>query len=148
MLRYPNNPGIAQGYLARAVTLMMQFGPPRDRDLLELAETIYLEGVARLRLGANVIGPEQLRLAEVHFRDLRRYLKSRRKGLFSWMFKSRRYAGHRIKELSQRANLGLAQVNFLLRLNDKRQRLLVTSLMQGHGVRRRNRKPLPLPKDH
>lgn len=148
ILRYPNNPGIAQSHLARAITLMMQFGPPRDRDLLELGETIYLEGVARLRLNANVIGPDQLRLAQGHYRDLRRYLKSRRRGLFNWMFESRKFAGHRVSELAQRADLGLAQVNLLLRLNDKHQRLLITSLMRGSGVRRRNRKPQQQPKGH
>jgi hypothetical protein len=142
ILRYPNAPGIAQGFLAEAIGLLTQFGPPRDRDLLELAETVHLDGIARLRLNQRVLGPKQLSLAQGHYRDLHRHLRSRRRGLFRWMFRERRFTGHRVAELRSRTERGLAQVDDLIALNNKHQLLLIKSLGRGNGVPRRNRKPL------
>src|SRR5262245_13697021 len=66
ILRYPSAPGVAQSRLDEAATLLTQFGPPRDRDLIELAETLHLDGIARLRLNMTIKGPQQLNLAEGH----------------------------------------------------------------------------------
>jgi hypothetical protein len=141
VLRYPTSPQHARTQLAESMALQMHFGPPRDRDFLELAETYYLDAIVRQRLGANVQGTQQLSLAQGHYRDLIRSLHARRGGLFSWMVRERRYSGHRVKELLARAECGLAQVNHLIKLNDKHQRLLIASLRIGNGVRRHNRKP-------
>jgi hypothetical protein len=141
ILRYPNSPGIAQGMLAEAIDLLVEFGPPRDRDLLELAETVHLEGIARLRLNHGVKGPQQLSLAQGHYRDLLRSLRSRRKGLFKWMATEGRFAGHRVVELRARAKHGLAQVERLMNLNEKRQALLIASLSKGNGTPNHNRMP-------
>jgi hypothetical protein len=142
ILRYPRTPGIAQGLLADALDTLIEFGPRRDRDLLELAETVHLDAIARLRLGQNIRGPQQLSLAEGHYRDLLRSLDSRRHGLFRWMQREGSYAGHRVDELRMRAACGLAQVHRLMKLNDKRQALLIASLATGNGTPNRNRTPL------
>ena len=105
ILRYPNSPGIAQGLLADAIELLVEFGPPRDRDLLELVETVHLDSIARLRLRMKVLGPQQLSLAQGHYRDLLRSLRSRRRGLFKWMTKEGKFSGHRVAELRTRAQL-------------------------------------------
>jgi hypothetical protein len=139
--RHPSAPMAAQGYLDEAINLLTQFGPPRDRDLLELAETVHLDGVARLRLNQRRMGPQQLGLAQGHYSDLLRHIRSRRRGLFWWMSKEHRFAGHRIDELELRARRGLAQVDHLIALNDKHQALLIRSLQRGSGVPRRNRRP-------
>jgi hypothetical protein len=52
------------------------------------------------------------------------------------------YAGHRVEELRMRAACGLAQVHRLMKLNDKRQALLIASLATGNGTPNRNRTPL------
>ena len=145
ILRYPTAPGIAQGLLADAINLLTQFGPPRDRDLLELAEAVHLDGIARLRLRMVILGPQQLDLAQGHYRDLTRSLRSRRRGLFSWMSRARKFTGHRVAELRARAERGLAQVDHLINLNEKRQVLLIARLAKGNGVPRHNRKPPRLP---
>ena len=145
-LRYPTAPGIAEGLLSEAIDLLTQFGPPRDRDLLELAETVHFHGIAHLRLNHGVLGPQQLNLAQGHYRDLLRHLRSRRHGLFRWMVRERKFAGHRVRELKLRTEQELAEVNHLLKLNGK-QRTLIKSLMRGNGVRRHNRKPPRLPRD-
>ena len=142
IIRYPSAPGVAQGLLAEAINLLTQFGPPRDRDLLELAETVHLDGIARLRLNHVALGPQQLDLAQGHCRDLLRYLRSRRRGLFRRMSRDRRFAGHRVAELQCRTERGLAQVNHLIKLNNNKQRTLIKGLVKGTGVPRRNRKPL------
>jgi tetratricopeptide (TPR) repeat protein len=102
ILRYPRAPGVAQGLLADAVDLLIEFGPRRDRDLLELAETVHLDALARLRLRMTLQGPQQLSLAEGHYRDLLRSLRARRRGLFRWMRREGRYSGHRVAELRAR----------------------------------------------
>ena len=140
-LRYSNSPGNAQRMLTEAIDLLTELGPPRDRDFLELAETYHKDGIARLRLGANVQGPQQLSLAQGHYRSLIRSLSARRRGLFRWMLRERRFSGHRVKELCSRAECGLADVNHLIRLNDKHQDLLIASLRKGSGVPRHNRRP-------
>ena len=141
ILRYPRAPGIAQGLLAEAVDLLIEFGPRRDRDLLEFAETVHLDAIARLRLRMKVQGPLQLSLAEGHYRDLLRSLRARRRGLFRWMRREGRFSGHRVTELKVRAQQGLAQVERLKTLNDKRQSLLIASLSRGNGTPNRNRTP-------
>jgi hypothetical protein len=141
ILRYPRAPGAARDLLDDAIALLTQFGPPRDRDLLELAETVHLYGVARLRLGHNVKGPEQLSLAEGHYRDLLRSLRSRQRKLFRWMWRENRFAGHRVAELRSRAEEGLRQVEHLIELNDRHQQLLIASLQRGTGMPRHSRKP-------
>ena len=140
-LRYPKSPGIALGMLTEAVDLLVEFGPPRDRDLLELAETVHLEGIARLRLGHGLRGPQQLSLAQGHYRDLLRSLRSRRRGLFKWMTNNGKFAGHRVAELRARAQRDLDQVERLMNLNNKRQALLIASLSKGRGMPNRNRTP-------
>lgn len=147
-LRYPSAPGVANGLLVQASFLLTQFGPRRDRDLLELAETLTLEGIARYRLGMVVLGPQRLSEAHGHYGDLLRSLKARRKGLFDWMFRTRRYAGHRVKELRQRALSGLAVTEHLIKLTNRYPRTITANLQRGRGVRRHNRKPLPLPRGH
>ena len=143
ILRYPSAPRTARDLLDEAINFLTQFGPPRDRDLLELAETVHLSGIARLRLNMTVQGPQQLSLAQGHYRDLLRYLRLRRRGLFRWMSTSRRFTGHRVAELRSRAERGLAQVDHLIKLNNStHQVLLIKSLGRGTGVPRRNRKPL------
>jgi hypothetical protein len=142
ILRYQSAPRTARDLLDDAINLLTQFGPPRDRDLLELAETVHLSGTVRLRLNMTVQGPQQLSLAQGHYRDLLRYLRSRRRGLFRWMLTDRRFAGHRIAELQQRTQRGLAQVELLIKLNERHQGLLIKSLGRGNGASRRNRKPL------
>lgn len=144
---YPNTPQIADGHLQSAITLMMQFGPPRDRDLLDLAETIYLEGLARLRLGATVIGPEQLRLARAHYRGLLRHLEAQRRGLFHWMRLRKMYAGHRVRELRQRAEEGEARVYCALRLFREDPAELMAQLTKGLEVQCPDQKPPPTPED-
>ena len=141
ILRYPNAPGIAQGLLAEAIDLLIQFGPPRDRDLLEFAESVHLDGIARLRLRQHLRGPQQLELAQGHYRDLLRSLRSRRRGLFIWMSRARKFTGHRVAELRTRAEHGLAQVDHLINLNQKHPALLIAKLAKGSGVPRRNRRP-------
>jgi len=141
ILRYPSAPGVAQGLLAEAIDLLTAFGPPRDRDLLELAETFHLDGIARLRLAQNVRGPQQLSLAQGHYRDLLRSLRVRRRGLFRWMWRENRFSGHRIAELRSRAEEGLRQVEHLIRLNNEHQELLIASLARGNGIPRRSRTP-------
>jgi tetratricopeptide (TPR) repeat protein len=135
---YTDTPLIADGHLQTAIALMMQFGPPRDRDLLDLAETIYLEGLARLRLGATNIGPEQLRLARAYYRGLLRHLEARRTGLFHWMRTRKMYSGHRVRELRQRAEQGEARVDYALHLFRTDQPELMNQLMQGLEVNCRN----------
>lgn len=148
ILRYPSAPGVANGLLVQASFLLTQYGPRRDRDLLELAETLTLEGIARYRLGMVVLGPQRLSEAHGHYSDLLRSLKARRKGLFNWMFRTRRYAGHRVKELRQRALSGLAVTEHLIKLTNRYPRAITANLQRGRGVRRHNRKTLPLPKGH
>jgi hypothetical protein len=141
ILRYPTTPGIAHDLLDEAIAVLIEFGPPRDRDLLELAETVHLDGIARLRLGHTVLGPQQLNLAQGHYRDLLRSLRIRRRGLFSWMSRERRFAGHRVAELRARAEQQLAKVNHLIELSDRYPRTLMANLARGSGVPRHNRKP-------
>jgi hypothetical protein len=100
-----------------------------------------MDGIAQLRLGHNVQGPQQLSLAQGHYRELIRSLRARRRGLFRWMLRERRFSGHRIRELRSRAVCGLAQVNHLIALNDRHQQLLIESLRRGNGVPRHNRRP-------
>jgi hypothetical protein len=50
ILRYPNAHGTAQSLLNEAIQLLTKFGPPRDRDFLELADCYRLEGIAHLKL--------------------------------------------------------------------------------------------------
>jgi hypothetical protein len=144
ILRYPSAPGVALGLLAQANTLLTELAPPRDRDLLELAETAHLEGIARLRLSMNVQGPTCLSQAQGHYRDSIRSLRSRRRGLFRWILRERRLSGNRVAELRCRAEEGLAHVDHLIKLNDKHQALLIASLVRGNGVPRHNRRPLRL----
>ena len=66
----------------REVALLTERGPPPDRDFLELAQTYYMDGLARLRLGNVVQGPQQLSLARAHYRELIRFLRARRRELF------------------------------------------------------------------
>lgn len=146
ILRYPAAPGIANSLLIQASLLLTQFGPRRDRDLLELAETLTLEGIARFRLGMVVLGPQRLGEAHGHYGDLLRSLDTHRKGLFGWMFRTRLYAGHRVKELRQRAQSGLAVADHLIRLTNRYPHAIAINLQKGRGARRHNRKPLPLPK--
>jgi hypothetical protein len=146
VLRYPGSPGVACKLLAEASALLTEFGPRRDRDLLELAETLTLEGVARFRRGMVALGPLRLNQAHGHYNDLLRSLEARRKGLFDWMFRTRLYAGHRVKELHRRARLGLAFNEHLIKLTDRYPHTVSINLERGHGVRRRNRKPFPTPK--
>lgn len=141
-LRYPPSPAIAQGLLTDSIALITQFGPPRDRDLLELAESYHLDGIARLRLRGNVRGPQQLSTAQAHYRDLLRSLARKRRGLFRWMASERKFAGHRVAELQSRAEQGITQVEHLLVLNDRHQALLIASLARGSGIPRQNRRPL------
>jgi hypothetical protein len=148
ILIYLNAPGKAQDNLTEAVDLMMDFGPPRDRDLLELADTLYLEGLARLRRGATVIGPEQLRLALAHYRGLLRHLEARKRGLFHWMRLRKTYSGHRVAELRQRAEEGEARVDCALRLFHEDQAELMAQLMKGLEVRCPKQMPPPPPEDH
>jgi hypothetical protein len=95
-----------------------------------------------------VQGPQQLSLAEGHYRDLIRSLRSRRRGLFRWMSREGRFSSHRVVELLSRAEQGLAQVQHLIELNNKHSRLLIASLMRGSGVPRHNRKPPRLRQGH
>jgi hypothetical protein len=148
VLRYRMAPGVANGLLVQASLLLTQFGPRRDRDLLELAETLTLEGITRFRLGMVVLGPQRLSEAHGHYRDLLRSLKTRRRGLFDWMFRTRLYAGHRVKELRQRTLADLAFTEHLITLTNRYPSAITANLQRGRGVRRRNRKPLPLPRDH
>jgi hypothetical protein len=140
-LVYSERPGIAEGMLSEAIDHLTELGPPPDRDFLELAQTYHMDGIARLRLGHKVQGPQQLSLAQGHYRELLRSLQARRRGLFWWMLSERRFAGHRVKELRKRAECGLAQVNHLIGLNDGHPQLLITSLQRGNGVPRHNRRP-------
>jgi hypothetical protein len=140
ILRYPDAPVEALRLLSESISWLTRLGPPRDREFLDLAGAVYLRGIVHLRLGARRRGPEQLRLAQSYYRDLRRSLRARRPGLFQWMFETRRYSGHRVRELMQRAEQGQAQVEYLLKLNDKRQRLLISALQQGSGTGRPSRK--------
>jgi hypothetical protein len=70
-----------------------------------------------------------------------RSLRDRRRGLFRWMVKERRFAGHRVEELCSRAECGLAQVDRLIMLTYKHRDLVIASLRRGNGVPRHNRKP-------
>jgi hypothetical protein len=140
-LVYSNRPGNAQSMLSEAIELLTELGPPPDRDFLELAQTYYMDGIARLRLGSTVQGPQQLSLAQGHYRELIRSLRARQLGLFRWMLRERRFSGHRIRELRSRAESGLARVNSLIRLNDRYQQLVIASLRRGNGVPRHNRRP-------
>lgn len=146
VLRYPISPGAACANLVRASSLLTQFGPRRDRDQLELAETLLLEGIVRFRLGAVVIGPQRLSQARGHYCDLLRSLNARRRGVFYWMFRTRLYAGHRVNELRQRSEAGLAFVDHFIKLTDRFPSSVVKNLQRGNGVRRRNRKPLLPPR--
>ncbi|MBX9588197.1 MAG: hypothetical protein K2X43_02760 [Hyphomonadaceae bacterium] len=141
ILRYASAPGTANALLVQASTLLTQFGPPRDRDLLELAETVHLEAITRFRLGMGVMGPKRLSQAQGHYRDLLRSLQSRRRGLFQWMLQTRRFAGHRVAELRGRAKHGLDQVNHLIELTDRYPRTIMANLGRANGVPRHNRKP-------
>jgi hypothetical protein len=141
IVRYPKAPGTAQSLLDQAIGLLTDFGPRQDRDLLELAETLHLDGIARLRLRNTTLGPQQLSVAQGHYRDLLRRLRARRTALFRWMRSENRFSGHRVRELQARAEEGLRQVEHLIRLNNKRQRLLIASLARGDGVPRQSRKP-------
>jgi hypothetical protein len=141
ILRYPTAPRGAQVLLVEASDSLVEFGPPRDRDLIELAETVHLDAIARLRLHMTLQGPQQLSLAQGHYRDLIRSLRSRRKGLFRWMTTEGKFAGHRVAELRARAQCGLDQVERLMNLNNKRQDLLIASLSKGRGTPNRNRTP-------
>ena len=141
ILRYPTAHGIAQGYLTEAIQLLTQFGPPRDRDFLELAQAFHMDGIARLKIGHNVQAPLQLEFAQGHYRDLIRSLHKRRRGLFRWMLRERRFSGHRVGELEARAKEGLANVNHLIKLNNRHPDLLIASLKKGRGVPRHNRRP-------
>lgn len=107
-------PMSARDELNEAISFLMRLGPPRDRHMLELAKLTYLSGVTYLRLGATQKGPAQLRLAEGYYRNLIRSLRSRRSGLFRWMFETRKFAGHRTSELLEQAQSGLAEVSRLL----------------------------------
>ena len=92
-------------------------------------------------VAATLQGPQQLSLAQGHYRDLLRSLRSRRKGLFKWMTTEGKFAGHRVVELRARAKHGLAQVERLMNLNEKRQALLIASLSKGNGTPNHNRMP-------
>lgn len=140
VLRYPNTPTHVLNLLTDSSELLVQFGPPKDREFLELAETVHLESIARLRLGQAVMGPQRLSDAQGHYRSLLRSIRSSRKGLFRWMFRERRFAGHRVRELEARADTGLAQVNHLLKLNGRHAALLISSLKTGSGLPRHNRR--------
>ena len=140
VLLYSTRPRNAQEMLSDGIELLTELGPPPDRDFLELAQTYYLDGIARLRLGGNVQGPQQLGIAQSCYRELLRSLSARRRGLFRWMFRERRFSGHRVRELRTQAQCGLAQVNQLIKLNGKHQNLLIASLRRGNGVPRHNRK--------
>jgi hypothetical protein len=143
ILRYAATPGIARGLLDEAIDLLTQFGPPRDRDLLELAETRHSKGIACLRLGFVAIAPQELSLAQGHYRNLLQSLHSRRRGLFWWMSRDQRFAGHRVAELDARAKHGLDKVNRLIRLtNSDHRQLLTQSLKRASEAPRHNRKPL------
>ena len=146
IVRYPIAPVLAREDINEAIAFLMRLGPPRDRHMLELASLIHLSGLAYLRLGANQKGPAQLRLAESYCRNLIRSLRSRRGGVFRWMFETRTYAGHRTGELLRRAEEELAATKYLLALYEKRGALLISRLQRGRGVRRRNRKPPPPPR--
>jgi hypothetical protein len=148
ILRYPQSPIEAQTQINEGVALIMRLGPPRDRHMLALAEMVQLSGVAHLRLGATNQGPRQLRLAQTYYRNLLRSMRSRKRGLFRWMYESALYSGHRTNELITRAEAGLASTQHLLDLFGAKGKLLVRRLRQGRGVRRHNRKPSPLPKGH
>lgn len=148
LLRYSTAPGIANGLLVEASFLLTQFGPRRDRDLLELAETLLFEGITRFRLGMVQLGPQRLSEAHGHYTDLLRSLKARKRGLFDWMFRTRLYAGHRVKELQRRALLGLALTEQLIRLTNRHPHAVTANLQRGRGIRRHSRKPLPLPRGH
>lgn len=148
ILRYPRAPGVAQGLLADAIDLLTQFGPPRDRDFLELAETVHLDGIARLRLNNTLLGPQQLSLAQGQYRDLLRSLRSRRRGLFRWMLRERSFSGHRVAELRCRAEQGLAQVDHLITLSNNHKALLIASLVKGNGVPRHSRRQPSLRQGH
>lgn len=148
VIRYPMAPGVANGLLVQASLLLTQFGPRRDRDLLELAETLTLEGITRFRLGMVVLGPQRLGEAHGHYSDLLRSLKTRRRGLFDWMFRTRLYAGYRVKELRQRTLVGLAFTEHLITLTNRYPNTITANLQRGRGVRRRNRKPPPPPRGH
>src|SRR5262245_54956420 len=85
-LLYSSAPGVAQRLLSEAIDLLTELGPPSDdRDFLELAQTYYMDGIARLRLSATVQGPQQLSLPQGHYRELIRSLGARRRGLFRWI---------------------------------------------------------------
>jgi hypothetical protein len=141
IVRYPIAPGAAQGMLDQALDLLTAFGSRRDRDLLELAETYHLDGIARLRLQHVVLGPQKLNLAQGHYRELLRSLRMRRRGLFRWMQREVGFSGHRVAELRSRAEEGLRQVEHLMKLNNRHQKLLIASLARGNGMPRRSRKP-------
>jgi hypothetical protein len=92
-------------------------------------------------LGHALKGPQQLSLAQGHYRDLLRSLRSKRRGLSKWMTMEGKFSGHRVAELRARAACGLAQVERLMNLNNKRQTLLIASLSRGNGIPNRNRTP-------
>ncbi len=54
---FTRTPTYVLSLLTEAAELLVQFGPPRDREFLELAETVHLEAIARLRLGQVALGP-------------------------------------------------------------------------------------------
>jgi hypothetical protein len=146
IVRYPKTPRRAQELLDRAIDLLTDFGTQRDRDLLELAETFHLDGIARLRLKQAIKGPEQLRLAEAHYGDLLRSIRARRSRLFRWMWQEKRFSGHRVTELRSRAEDGLSQVAHLLKLNSRYPETLMANLGRGNGMPRRSRTPPRLPR--
>ncbi|MGE3066805.1 MAG: hypothetical protein AB7K67_14545 [Hyphomicrobiaceae bacterium] len=139
LLLYPTTPGNAQSLLAEASALLTELGPPRDRDQLEYAENLYFEGLARLRLGMKMLGPQRLQLAQGNYQALLRSLKVRERGLFRWMRREARYSGHRVKEMRLSAERGLARTERLLAMNNQHPLLLFESLRKGAGVPRRNR---------
>lgn len=146
IVRYPTAPRRAQELLDHAIDLLTDFGTQRDRDLLELAETFHLDGLARLRLGQGVKGPHQLRLAEAHYGDLLRSVRARRRRLFRWMWQEKRFSGHRVTELRLRAEDGLSQVVHLLKLHSRYPRALIANLGRGSGMPRHSRKPPRMPR--
>jgi hypothetical protein len=136
--------GLLKSLLNEAIQLLTKFGPPRDWDFLELADCYRLEGIAHLKLDHNLLGPQQLGLAQGHYRDLIRSLRQRWRALFKWMLRERRFSGHRVAEPEARAKQGLANVNHLIKLNNERPDVLIASLRRGRGIPRRNRKAAAL----
>lgn len=139
LLRYPVSPVNALTLLVDASALLTALGPPRDRDLLEYADNLYFESIARLRLNQNIQGPQKLVLAQASYVQLLNSLRTRRWGLFAWMRRDHRFSGHRVKEMRLKAERGLKLAQHLIAMNNRHQQLLIFSLAAGAGVPRRNR---------